>query len=124
MSLVGYNYSGSRSLSKASGYVNVTTYWRVESPINTPLQLVIFMQSSDGKEYMVSNDVPELLWCQSNIWQPGTIVRVTSRDFNLQCESYPGWTSTFVYCSFTFSAIIEYNDGCTGQVAFADLKCS
>jgi len=89
MSLVGYSYSGSGPLSRATGYVHVTTYWRVENPITTPLQLVIFMQSSDGKEYMVSNDVPELLWCQSNIWKPGTIVRVTSRDFNLQASPIP-----------------------------------
>ncbi len=89
MSLVGYDYSGSGLLSKATGYVNVTTYWRVEGPISTPLQLIIFMQSSNGKEYMVSNDVPELLWCESNIWKPGSIIRVTSRDFNLQASNIP-----------------------------------
>jgi uncharacterized membrane protein len=89
MSLVGYDYSGSGSLSKETGYVNVTTYWRVESPIITPLQLTIFMQRDDDKEYLVSNDVPELLWCQTNTWKPGQIIRVTSRDFNLQGSNIP-----------------------------------
>jgi uncharacterized membrane protein len=89
VSLVGYDYSGSGVLSKATGYVNVTTYWRVNSPMTIPLQLLIFMQSSDGKEYIVSNDVPELLWCQSNTWKSGTIVRITSRDFNLQASNIP-----------------------------------
>ncbi|GAC1358517.1 MAG: hypothetical protein NVS2B12_00670 [Ktedonobacteraceae bacterium] len=89
MHLVGYDYSGSGQLSKVNGYVHVTTYWRVESPITTPLQLILVIQGVDGKDYIVSNDVPELLWCQSNIWKPGSIVRVTSRDFNLQASDIP-----------------------------------
>jgi uncharacterized membrane protein len=90
ISLVGYDYSGgSASLSKANGYVNVTTYWRVNTSSAIPLQLLIFMQGNDGKEYAVSSDVPEYLWCQSNIWKPGAIIRVTSRDFNLQGNTVP-----------------------------------
>ena len=89
MSLVGYDYSGAGPLSKETGYVNVTTYWRVESPIATPLQLIIIMQRDNDKDYIVSNDVPELLWCQTNTWKPGQIIRVTSRDFNLQASDIP-----------------------------------
>ncbi len=89
MSLVGYDYSGTSSLSKETGYVNVTTYWRVESPITTPLQIIIFMQRDNDKDYLVSNDVPELLWCQTNTWKSGQIIRVTSRDFNLQMGDIP-----------------------------------
>ena len=89
MSLVGYDYSGTGPLSKETGYVNVTTYWRVESPITTPLQLIIIMQRDNDKDYIVSNDVPELLWCQTNTWKPGQIIRVTSRDFNLQASDIP-----------------------------------
>ncbi len=89
MSLIGYDYSGSSSLSKETGYVNVTTYWRVESPITTPLQLIMFMQRDNDKDYLVSNDVPELLWCQTNTWKSGQIIRVTSRDFNLQGSTIP-----------------------------------
>jgi hypothetical protein len=47
------------------------------------------MQRDDDKEYLVSNDVPELLWCQTNTWKPGQIIRVTSRDFNLQGSNIP-----------------------------------
>jgi uncharacterized membrane protein len=89
MSLVGYDYSGSGSLSKETGYVNVTTYWRVENPITTPLQLIMFMQRDNDKDYLVSSDVPELLWCQTNTWKSGQIIRVTSRDFNLQGSTIP-----------------------------------
>lgn len=89
MSLLGYDYSGSGSLSKETGYVNVTTYWRVENPITTPLQLVVSMQRDIDKEYFVSNDFPELLWCQTNTWKAGQIIRVTSRDFNLQGRNIP-----------------------------------
>ena len=89
LSLVGYDYSGSGPLSKETGYVNVTTYWRVEKPITTPLQLIIFMQRDNDKDYLVSNDVPELLWCQTNTWKPGQIIRVASRDFNLQASNIP-----------------------------------
>jgi hypothetical protein len=83
--LVGYSVRGtSGTFSQGSGYMAISTYWKVASPINTPLQPVFFLQGSDGTQYFASDDVPNIYWCQTNTWQPGMVVKVTTRLFGLQ----------------------------------------
>jgi hypothetical protein len=87
--LVGFNVGASSPFSRTNGYGTLTTYWRVDSLMKTPMQLLTFMQGSDGHEYITSTDMPELSWCPVQTWQPGTIVRLTSRTFNLQQSGIP-----------------------------------
>jgi uncharacterized membrane protein len=87
--LVGFDVGASSPFSRTNGYGTLTTYWRVDSLIKTPLQLLTFMQGSDGHEYITSTDMPNLSWCPAQTWQPGTIVRLTSRTFNLQQSGIP-----------------------------------
>lgn len=90
MDLVGYNVvTPTAVLSKATGYTHVATYWRVNKPITTPLQILLLVNGNDGHEYFASSDFPTLLWCQTNTWQPGTVIEVNSRVFDLQGSSVP-----------------------------------
>jgi len=83
LDLVGFTLQAPATLSLATSYLSVTTSWRVQSPIKTPLQLVVLLIDKNGQEHFVSRDIPSLFWCQTNTWQPGTIVSVTSRVFSL-----------------------------------------
>jgi hypothetical protein len=90
MDLVGYAVVvPTPVVSKARGYTQVTTYWRVNKPITTPLQILLLDTGSDGHEYFASTDFPSLLWCQTNTWQSGTVIKVQSRVFDLQGSSVP-----------------------------------
>lgn len=87
--LVGYKVATSQPLSQSRQYISVTTYWRVEKPITTPLLLALLVEGSDGKEYLASIDFPVQWWCQTNTWKPGMIVQVTSKNFGLQGHTIP-----------------------------------
>ncbi|MBV9232245.1 MAG: DUF2079 domain-containing protein [Chloroflexi bacterium] len=89
MSLIGFDSSASNIFSHSGGYMNITTYWRVSTPIAAPLQVLLLVNGSNGKEYFASTDVPALLWCQTNTWKPGMVVQVTSRLFGLQASQVP-----------------------------------
>jgi uncharacterized membrane protein len=84
MNLVGYSISGANPFSRAGDYMAVTTYWQVTRPMTAPLQLLFLLKAKNGREYYANNDVPALYWCQSQTWEPGKIVRVTTRQFNLK----------------------------------------
>jgi hypothetical protein len=86
---VGYKVTTSQPLSQSKQYTGVTTYWRVEKPITTPLLLALLVEGSDGKEYLASIDFPVQWWCQTNTWKPGMIVQVTSKNFGLQGHAIP-----------------------------------
>ena len=87
--LLGFAVGASSPFSRTNGYGTLTTYWRVDSAPKTPIQLQVFMQGSDGREYLTHVDIPDLSWCPVQTWQPGTIVRLTSRSFNLQQSGIP-----------------------------------
>jgi uncharacterized membrane protein len=89
MDLIDFKTDASDSLSVSKSYLSVDTYWRVNKPITTPLQILLLIDGSDGKEYLATTDFPTVLWCQTNTWKPGTIVEVSSRVFGLQGSSVP-----------------------------------
>src|SRR5260370_33201874 len=82
--LVGFDVGDPSRFSKSSGYMSITTYWKVSAPITSALQPLFFLNGSDGKQYFASNDVPAILWCQTNLWKPGAVVKLTTRLFGLQ----------------------------------------
>lgn len=87
--LIGFDVGASSPFSRTNGYGTLTTYWRVDSLMKTPIQVLAFMQGSDGREYITNTDMPDLSWCPAQTWQPGTIVRLTSSTFNLQQSGIP-----------------------------------
>jgi uncharacterized membrane protein len=89
MDLVGFNVSGGSTFSSSNDYMSVTTFWQVNRPITAPLQMLFLLKDKDGKEYYANNDVPALFWCQSQTWEPGKIVQVTTRMFNLRGLGIP-----------------------------------
>ena len=88
LSLLDFTVNTSSTINRTSG-ITVTTEWRVNAPITTPLQFLFLMTSSDGKEYFVSNAVSQLFWCQTNTWQSGSLVRLTSRTFTVNDSKVP-----------------------------------
>jgi uncharacterized membrane protein len=84
MDLVGYSISGANPFSRSGDYMAVTTYWRVTKPMAAPVQMLFLLKDKDSKEYYANNDVPAIFWCQSQTWEPGKIVRVTTRQFSLR----------------------------------------
>ena len=82
-SLIGFQVSAPKTASIGKAYLSLTTYWRVTSPTNVPLQMLIIMVDKNGKQHLVSTDVPSVYWCQTNTWKPGMIMRVESRVFSL-----------------------------------------
>jgi uncharacterized membrane protein len=89
ISLLGSTVGAPPIFSLTSGYMAVTTYWRVNSPITEAQQVLLFMQASDGQEHFVTTDFPDVYWCQSNTWTPGTVIKVTSRIFGIQGTKIP-----------------------------------
>jgi uncharacterized membrane protein len=87
--LLGYKMTAPTLLSKSEQSISVTTYWRVEQPISTPLQIALLVEGSNGKEYLASIDFPMQWWCQTNTWKPGMIVQVTSKNFDLESDNIP-----------------------------------
>ena len=83
MELVGYSVGALNTMSISAGYLSVTTYWRLAMPVETPLQVVMLMTGKSGDEHFLSADVPSVYWCQTNTWQTGTIIRLSSNVFGL-----------------------------------------
>lgn len=88
LNLVDFSVGASNPFVRSSG-MTVTTYWQVTKPITSAFQIVFLMTGSDGKEYLASTDVPQLFWCQTNTWKPGTMVKMTSRVFTLTNSGVP-----------------------------------
>ena len=82
--LVGYEVSAPATFSIQAGYMSVTTYWRVLAPTLMPAQPLLLAVNKDGTEYIASDDVPSVRWCQTNGWKPGMLVRLTSEVFSLR----------------------------------------
>jgi uncharacterized membrane protein len=89
MDLVNFKVDASDPLSISKNYMSVDTFWQVNKPVTTPLQILLLIDGSDGREYLASTDFPTVLWCQTNTWKPGTIVEVSSRVFGLQGSNVP-----------------------------------
>ncbi|HLX39748.1 MAG TPA: hypothetical protein VKR42_04410, partial [Ktedonobacteraceae bacterium] len=78
MNLAGYSVAAANPSSIVSGYLQVTTYWKVSNPTQTPLQVIVFMTDSSGKEYYVSGSFLGFNWCPTNTWTPGAVLQLTS----------------------------------------------
>lgn len=78
MDLAGYSVAAVNPSSIASGYMQVTTDWKVIYPTETAMQVIVFMTDSSGKEYYVSGGFPGFNWCPTNTWTPGTMLQLTS----------------------------------------------
>lgn len=89
MDLVGFNMHAPLPFSRSGDSLSVTTYWRVVAPMSMPLQVVAFMAGSNGKEYLGTTDFPATYWCQTQTLQPGMLIRLTSRLFNVQARHLP-----------------------------------
>ncbi|QBD82353.1 DUF2079 domain-containing protein [Ktedonosporobacter rubrisoli] len=87
--LLGFSVGAPDTFSHSGGYMSVATYWRISAPITSALQVLFIMEGSDGREYFASTDVPSLLWCQTNMWQPDKVIRLESRVFGLQRSHVP-----------------------------------
>ncbi len=83
MELVGEHVNAPTRFSLSAGYMSVTTYWRVLAPMPDPLQIAVLVKDHRGQEKVVSTDVPSLVWCQTQTWKPGMLMRVTSQVFSL-----------------------------------------
>ena len=57
--------------------------------------MLILLIDKNGQEHLVSRDVPALFWCQSNTWQPGTKLSLTSRVFSLKGLNLPDGPAHF-----------------------------
>jgi uncharacterized membrane protein len=89
MDLVKFKVDVSDPFSVSQSYMSVDTYWQVNKPVTTPLQILLMIDGSDGKEYLATTDFPTVLWCQTNTWKPGKIVEVSSKVFGLQGSNVP-----------------------------------
>ncbi len=78
MNLVGYSVAAANPSSIVSGYLQVTTDWKVSSPTQTPMQVIVFMTDSSGKEYFATGGFLGFNWCPTNTWAPGTLLQFTS----------------------------------------------
>lgn len=78
ISLVGYSVAPPSSFSVVTRFMQVTTYWRVNTPDLPPLRVLVILDDKSGKEQFSSIDFPALSWCPTSTWKPGTILRTTS----------------------------------------------
>lgn len=88
MNLVDFKVGAASPFVRSSG-MTVTTYWQVTEPTTEAFQIVFLLTGSDGKEYLASTDVPQVFWCQTNTWKPGSLVALTSRVFTLTSSNVP-----------------------------------
>ena len=83
MELIGVHVNAPSRFSLSAGYMSVTTYWRVLAPMPDPLQIAVLVTDHKGQEKVVSTDMPSMVWCQTQTWKPGMLMRVTSQVFSL-----------------------------------------
>ncbi len=89
MDLIGYSVDAPAPFSVSSDSLTVTTYWNIIAPLSMPLQVVTFMTDKKGNEYQGTADFPAVSWCQTHTLKPGTLIRLTSRLFNVQANRVP-----------------------------------
>jgi len=78
LSLVGYSVAPPNSFSIATRFMQVTTYWKVNTVNLPPLRVLVLLLDKNGKEQFSSIDFPALEWCPTSTWKPGTVLRTTS----------------------------------------------
>ncbi len=93
MDLIGSSIDAPKPFSVSSDSMSVTTYWKIITPLSMPLQVVTFMTDKNGNEYQGTADFPAVSWCQTDTLKPGTLIRLTSRLFNVQANRVPVGTA-------------------------------
>jgi uncharacterized membrane protein len=78
LSLVGYSVAPPSSFSIATSFMQVTTYWKVNTVNLPPLKVLVLLLDKNGKEQFSSIDFPALAWCPTSAWKPGTVLRTDS----------------------------------------------
>ncbi len=78
MNLAGYSVAAANPSSIMSGYLQVITDWKVSSPTQIPMQVIVFMTDSSGKEYYATGGFLGFNWCPTNTWAPGALLQLTS----------------------------------------------
>jgi uncharacterized membrane protein len=79
LSLVGYSVAPPKSFSIITPfYMQVTSYWKVNTPQLPPLHIQLLLFDVHGKAQFSSVDFPALSWCPTSTWKPGTILRISS----------------------------------------------
>jgi uncharacterized membrane protein len=78
ISLVGYSVAPPSSFSIVTSFMQVTMYWKVNTPALPPLRALVILNDKHGKQQFSSIDFPALSWCPTNSWKPGTVLRITS----------------------------------------------
>lgn len=79
MTLIGYSVAAPNTFTVSTRYMQVTAYWRVNTPDPPALRLVALLIGKNGKEEYLSNDFPSIAWCPTNTWKPGVVLETTSR---------------------------------------------
>ncbi|HLH62715.1 MAG TPA: DUF2079 domain-containing protein [Ktedonobacteraceae bacterium] len=81
LSLVGYSFSPPDSFTANANtrYMQVNTYWRVNTPVLPDLRVQVRLANQSNKEEYSSTDFPALTWCPTSTWKPGTIISAASR---------------------------------------------
>ena len=80
ISLVGYSVAPPTAFSIVTPYMQVTAYWRVNTPSLPPLRVLVMLIDKNGKEQFSSIDFPAIVWCPTSIWKPGVVVQTISED--------------------------------------------
>jgi uncharacterized membrane protein len=78
LSLVGYSIAPPSSFSIVTPFMQVTTYWRVNTSSPPPLKVLVLLIDKNGKQQYSSIDFPALSWCPTSSWKPGTVLRTIS----------------------------------------------
>lgn len=69
--------------SLSNGSMQITTYWKVNQPTRTPVQMLVTVTDKHGKDHFATTFFPSLLWCPTNTWQPGEVYTTVSDIFVL-----------------------------------------
>src|SRR5205807_1151778 len=80
VSLIGYSFIAPDMFpaNVLTRYMQVTTYWRLNTSSLPPLRIVVLLLDKAGKEQYASIDFPANSWCPTTTWKPGGILRVRS----------------------------------------------
>jgi len=63
--------------------MQVTTYWKVNTPTLPPLRVLVLTTDAAGGKHFASTDFPAASWCPTNTWEPGMVLSLASKIFSL-----------------------------------------
>ena len=81
LNLIGYGVAAPSTFSMSANYIQISTYWQLNTPTTLPVQIVALIVDKNGKEHFATTYFPALSWCPTDTWKPGTVLKVTSGAF-------------------------------------------